>query len=45
MRNTGLAVAADGTVWTADSEGRKIFAVDTQGTVQRTIISLAGKRQ
>lgn len=40
-----LAVATDGTVWAADPEARKIFAISPQGTLQRTIISLAGQRQ
>jgi pimeloyl-ACP methyl ester carboxylesterase len=35
-----LAVGDDGTIWVADLEARKIFAIDPQGTVQRTITSL-----
>jgi sugar lactone lactonase YvrE len=40
-----LAVAGDGTVWIADPGARKIFAIDPQGTVQRTITSLTVQQQ
>lgn len=40
-----LAIADDGTVWVADPGARKIFALDPQGTVQRTVTSLTVQPQ
>ena len=40
-----LAAAPDNTLWVADPEARKIFALWPDGEIRQTITSLAGKTE